>query len=80
MESQEVNSYMRTTRCKSVTTDAGKVRENKRATFKGLNKYGTCFASQSPRPPPRWPGRGHLEYGIPIRGRLEDGRYPRILF
>ncbi|KAJ8956705.1 hypothetical protein NQ318_014060 [Aromia moschata] len=52
----------------------------RRATFKGLNKYGTCFASQSPRPPPRWPGRGHLEYGIPIRGRLEDGRYPRVLF
>ncbi|KAJ8953840.1 hypothetical protein NQ318_006691 [Aromia moschata] len=25
MESQEVNSYMRTTRCKSVTTDAGKL-------------------------------------------------------
>ncbi|KAJ8941801.1 hypothetical protein NQ318_015926 [Aromia moschata] len=45
-----------------------------RATFKGLNKYGTCFASQSPRPPPRWPGRGHLEYGIPISGRLEDGK------
>ncbi|KAJ8950880.1 hypothetical protein NQ318_011178 [Aromia moschata] len=53
---------------------------NMRATFKGLNKYGTCFASQSSRPPPRWPSHGHLEYGIPIRGRLEDGRYPRLLF
>ncbi|KAJ8939123.1 hypothetical protein NQ318_012363 [Aromia moschata] len=50
-----------------------------RATFKGLNKYGTCFASQSPRPPTRWPNRGHLEYGISIHGRLEDGRY-RISF
>ncbi|KAJ8936296.1 hypothetical protein NQ318_001489 [Aromia moschata] len=47
----------------------------RRATFKGLNKYGTCFASQSSRPPLRWPSHGHLEYGIPIRGRLEDGRY-----
>ncbi|KAJ8951987.1 hypothetical protein NQ318_010733 [Aromia moschata] len=47
---------------------------SRRATFKGLNKYGTCFASQSSRPPPRWPSHGHLEYGIPIRGRLEDGR------
>ncbi|KAJ8951506.1 hypothetical protein NQ318_000202, partial [Aromia moschata] len=46
-----------------------------RATFKGLNKYGTCFASQSSWPPPRWPSHGHLEYGIPIRGRLEDGRF-----
>ncbi|KAJ8962658.1 hypothetical protein NQ318_001052 [Aromia moschata] len=26
MEPQEVNSYMRTTRCKSVTTDAGKLK------------------------------------------------------
>ncbi|KAJ8940506.1 hypothetical protein NQ318_003106, partial [Aromia moschata] len=42
--------------------------------LQGLNKYGTCFASQSLQPPLRWPGRGHLEYGIPIRGRLEDGR------
>ncbi|KAJ8943824.1 hypothetical protein NQ318_020896 [Aromia moschata] len=49
-------------------------------TFKGLYKYGTCFALQSSRPPPRWPSHGHLEYGIPIRGRLEDGRYPRLLF
>ncbi|KAJ8954366.1 hypothetical protein NQ318_011039 [Aromia moschata] len=46
----------------------------RRVTFKGLNKYGTCFGSQSSRPPPRWPSHGHLEYGIPIRGRLEDER------
>ncbi|KAJ8942117.1 hypothetical protein NQ318_000712 [Aromia moschata] len=52
----------------------------RRATFKGLNKYGTCFVSQSSRPPPHWPSYGHLEYGIPIRGRLKDGRYPRLLF
>ncbi|KAJ8949642.1 hypothetical protein NQ318_010058 [Aromia moschata] len=41
----------------------------RRATFKGLNKYGTCFASQSSRPPPRWPSHGHLEYDTRPPGR-----------